>query len=662
MGDVSTIVFDLLLERHVALKEEWLSNVFDFIESHLKGCGLRNVLLDPARVAGLVFEQWKYADIGDSTYPFLKQLGISESSEKVFLQQPVVLQINSIVDIGAPFHSQLNSLTYEFVDNTGFEVLPELERGQGPDHIVAKARRMLSLSVTDGDTNLRAIEYRSIKNLSLLTPPGSKILLIPPVLCRKGVLFLTPDNFQLLGGDVEKYFASGRPLQVMASKLNATLPASKHENCGIPFEMPKPSISAPIPDDDEHEAILSNGDENAAVEDEDVEEHFSESASEVVSPSIGRSATSTTVCQFKLLETSSGLNSTCKPIAEIHPMKPVEPRKSIEKRDRCNLPSIELEDLPPNFEAELEQLKATPSTSTGSSEDKLRRDAKTSNKRVIRSVVETPSTTRIESLTDIYSTGTPAAPTSSILELCGSQQERSFIKAKSRVSFDPGRRPVKLGIQSFLTSPPQREPNHVEEKQIPIETVPKKIKIEMVDLTDEEDMKPNTSSADISASSSFNQTRRESLDTTGATEDELVVKFKSLNVVRLADASKQMRFAVGSCRKTVQPIILDIIDPLRIVDGTWTMKVALQDDSVDRFQCLVDNRTLTSLIGLTPAEAMEVRNSEELERRRDGQRRLAAVEEQLKRLDLIIEVEMYSSRADAVIRNIRTFMQALDVL
>ncbi|VDL72803.1 unnamed protein product [Nippostrongylus brasiliensis] len=627
MGDVSTIVFDLLLERHVALKEEWLSNVFDFIESHLKGCGLRNVLLDPARVAGLVFEQWKYADIGDSTYPFLKQLGISESSEKVFLQQPVVLQINSIVDIGAPFHSQLNSLTYEFVDNTGFEVLPELERGQGPDHIVAKARRMLSLSVTDGDTNLRAIEYRSIKNLSLLTPPGSKILLIPPVLCRKGVLFLTPDNFQLLGGDVEKYFASGRPLQVMASKLNATLPASKHENCGIPFEMPKPSISAPIPDDDEHEAILSNGDENAAVEDEDVEEHFSESASEV-----------------------------------IHPMKPVEPRKSIEKRDRCNLPSIELEDLPPNFEAELEQLKATPSTSTGSSEDKLRRDAKTSNKRVIRSVVETPSTTRIESLTDIYSTGTPAAPTSSILELCGSQQERSFIKAKSRVSFDPGRRPVKLGIQSFLTSPPQREPNHVEEKQIPIETVPKKIKIEMVDLTDEEDMKPNTSSADISASSSFNQTRRESLDTTGATEDELVVKFKSLNVVRLADASKQMRFAVGSCRKTVQPIILDIIDPLRIVDGTWTMKVALQDDSVDRFQCLVDNRTLTSLIGLTPAEAMEVRNSEELERRRDGQRRLAAVEEQLKRLDLIIEVEMYSSRADAVIRNIRTFMQALDVL
>ncbi|VDP05516.1 unnamed protein product [Heligmosomoides polygyrus] len=144
-------------------------------------------------------------------------------------------------------------------------------------------------------------------------------------------------------------------------------------------------------------------------------------------------------------------------------------------------------------------------------------------------------------------------------------------------------------------------------------------------------------------------------------ENELVTKFQRLNIVRLAEAAKQMRWAVGSSRKMVQAIILDIVDPLRIVDGLWTMKVTLQDESVDSFMCLVDSFTLSSLIGLTPGEAMEVRASSDVARRKDGQRRLAAVEEQLRRLDLLLEVEMFSGgRADPVIRSIKTFMQALD--
>ncbi|KHJ98497.1 hypothetical protein OESDEN_01514 [Oesophagostomum dentatum] len=124
-----------------------------------------------------------------------------------------------------------------------------------------------------------------------------------------------------------------------------------------------------------------------------------------------------------------------------------------------------------------------------------------------------------------------------------------------------------------------------------------------------------------------------------------------------------MRFAVGSCCKTVQAVVVDIVDSLRIVDGMWTMKVTIQDESCDKLLCFIDNASLTSLIGLTPQEAMEVRASSDINRRRDGQRRLATVETQLKRLDLLLELELFSgSRADPVIRSIRTLVQALDLL
>ncbi|ETN82328.1 hypothetical protein NECAME_08040 [Necator americanus] len=151
--------------------------------------------------------------------------------------------------------------------------------------------------------------------------------------------------------------------------------------------------------------------------------------------------------------------------------------------------------------------------------------------------------------------------------------------------------------------------------------------------------------------------------TSQAAEDALIAKFRALNVVRLAEACRLMRFTVGSCRKIVQGIVVDIVGSLRIVDGMWTMKVTVQDESIDKLMCLVDNRLLTSLIGLTPKEAMEIRSSSDVGRRQDGQRRLAAVEAQLKRLDLLLELELFSSgRADPIIRSIQTLVQALDVL
>uniref|UniRef100_A0A158PC02 RecQ-mediated genome instability protein 1 n=1 Tax=Angiostrongylus cantonensis TaxID=6313 RepID=A0A158PC02_ANGCA len=285
MEDVPSFVFDFFVERHIILKEEWLSNVliflFSFFEADIVGFGVDSFEIVLACV-----------------------------------NQPLILQIASVVDIGASFYSQFCALVHEFVDNTGFEPLPDMEHGPVPT-VLQKPRRMLSFTVSDGETILRAIEYHSIKSFSLLTKPGCKILLIPPILCRKGVFFLKPTNVQLLG-------------------------------------------------------------------------------------------------------------------------------------------------------------------------------------------------------------------------------------------------------------------------------------------------------------------------------DHLF---------------------------SIKGIVVDIVNPLRIVDDLWTMKVTIQDVSFDNFTCIIDNSTLSSLIGLTPKEAIEIRASSDMNRRQDAQRRLAAVEEQLRRLDLLLDVELFSgARADPIIRNIRTLMQALDVL
>ncbi|PIO65633.1 hypothetical protein TELCIR_12685, partial [Teladorsagia circumcincta] len=195
------------------------------------------------------------------------------------------------------------------------------------------------------------------------------------------------------------------------------------------------------------------------------------------------------------------------------------------------------------------------------------------------------------------------------------------------------------------------------------------VKVEVIDIEDDDDVKYDTTATSSSPAQPcrlFQNEPEASKSPQCDPQNALLMKFQKLNIVRIADASKQMRFAVGSCRKTVQAIIADIIDSLRIVDGMWTMKflkVSIQDESADNFVCLVDSPTLSSLIGLTPSEAVEVRASSDIERRKDGQRRLGAVEEQLKRLDLLLELELFSGgRADPVIRSIRTLMQALDVL
>ncbi|ETN82327.1 hypothetical protein NECAME_08039 [Necator americanus] len=170
MVDSLSFIFDFFAERHIALKEEWLVDVTTFLLSTFEA------EQSLPRIAGLVFEQWKYSDLKESSYPTFSQLNLDSADVKFSFNHPLVLQINSIVDIGAPFHFQFTALVSEFIDDTGFDPLPEMEQERYSNVLAASQRRMLLLTLSDGESDFRAIEYKSIKQLSLLLKPGCKVV------------------------------------------------------------------------------------------------------------------------------------------------------------------------------------------------------------------------------------------------------------------------------------------------------------------------------------------------------------------------------------------------------------------------------------------------------------------------------------------------------
>lgn len=79
--------------------------------------------------------------------------------------------------------------------------------------------------------------------------------------------------------------------------------------------------------------------------------------------------------------------------------------------------------------------------------------------------------------------------------------------------------------------------------------------------------------------------------------------FSRLKLSSFAESAKRIKYSIGSKRFLILAIIEEILEPLRVVDGMWTMKVEMIDDSGTEV-ALIDNNTLVNLIGYTCEEAI----------------------------------------------------------
>nr|CAD2132565.1 unnamed protein product [Meloidogyne enterolobii] len=195
--------------NHIKLKMEWLREVVNF---------LSNIKSSTDKLIGLVYQQWIYSNIKQSTEP-IKEF---ENFNDIFdLPQPLLLQIESVTDIGTSFLKQYQTLVQKDYDESAAEIgVIELD-----DYKIDKKFKCFSLQLTDGERIFKAFEQKRIPNLLLSTPPGSKILLFRGTRINQNIIFLDPKKCQLLGGAVYDLMLQNNSLHSLCRLLNIQIPS-----------------------------------------------------------------------------------------------------------------------------------------------------------------------------------------------------------------------------------------------------------------------------------------------------------------------------------------------------------------------------------------------------------------------------------------------------
>uniref|UniRef100_A0A0R3S0Y9 RecQ-mediated genome instability protein 1 n=1 Tax=Elaeophora elaphi TaxID=1147741 RepID=A0A0R3S0Y9_9BILA len=110
--DIETIKDFFSKKLNVALQEEWLTEVMIYLHS---------LEFNNDSLLSAVYEQWLCTDLSISSKPLLS-LSAGNCSMLTMLGGNTVVQINSLVDIGASMYSQYRTLTSKFEDNSGFQL------------------------------------------------------------------------------------------------------------------------------------------------------------------------------------------------------------------------------------------------------------------------------------------------------------------------------------------------------------------------------------------------------------------------------------------------------------------------------------------------------------------------------------------------------------
>lgn len=170
---------DFLLRTGLSLKREWLDSCLRQIDNSL----------DIASKAKLCFGQFLISDMNHCGAGVLPPN--VDSMHLADLPGPFVLQVDEIVNISCPLKGRYQDAN-------------------------AGVKRCLKLSMTDGVQRVFGMEYRPIKDLKVLAPPGFKVA-ICNVHIRRGLLMLVPEALEILGGVVEELDAAR---QRLADEIN----------------------------------------------------------------------------------------------------------------------------------------------------------------------------------------------------------------------------------------------------------------------------------------------------------------------------------------------------------------------------------------------------------------------------------------------------------
>ncbi|RIA88363.1 hypothetical protein C1645_826422 [Glomus cerebriforme] len=138
-----------------------------------------------------IFFELLHSDLSDVIYPTLPNL---DEFQNGYIAQngPILLEIVECIEVGIS--------TYKLL-----QILDEFESSQannaedGSEKRIEFPRKMLHLLLSDGQQQIKGMEYKQISELSLHTPIGKKVL-INNVKYGDNMLFLTPENTYVCEG------------------------------------------------------------------------------------------------------------------------------------------------------------------------------------------------------------------------------------------------------------------------------------------------------------------------------------------------------------------------------------------------------------------------------------------------------------------------------
>ncbi|KAF2355780.1 RecQ mediated genome instability protein N-terminal [Trinorchestia longiramus] len=209
MIDLITGVRNFFSTKKIKLPHEWIEACVHWLQEEHSN-EPQNVL-NATWVCQKAYEQWLFADLSELSHGFLPDYLHERVST---LQEDMVLQINSIQDVGMPSYAQLQQLRKDDIQNNQIDtdkVKPQLWE--------PKPHRMLLITLTDGVSTVLGMEYTVLSCLSLQTQPGTKMMVRRGCQARRGVLLLTSAMVVVLGGAVDTLLVTNAVENVVRRQL-----------------------------------------------------------------------------------------------------------------------------------------------------------------------------------------------------------------------------------------------------------------------------------------------------------------------------------------------------------------------------------------------------------------------------------------------------------
>eukprot|EP00730_Choanoeca_flexa_P005791 TRINITY_DN12022_c1_g3_i1.p1 TRINITY_DN12022_c1_g3~~TRINITY_DN12022_c1_g3_i1.p1 ORF type:complete len:446 (+),score=119.28 TRINITY_DN12022_c1_g3_i1:121-1458(+) len=197
-----------------------------------------------------LFQRWLKTDLAETAN--VPSIPNFDDTKVDRLTQPLILQVNSVLDVGQSAYAQLEK-AQSAARRQGVDTTVEEDRNDGFTQQQGQQVRskLLKIKLSDGHGYIVGMEFKPIKELFATMTPGLKVRILPKTIVRRGVLLLQPSCIQILGGKVTNMIPTDGHLAV----LKKCFGLDEDEEEDADQAQMQPNLVA-IDNDDDDDAVL----------------------------------------------------------------------------------------------------------------------------------------------------------------------------------------------------------------------------------------------------------------------------------------------------------------------------------------------------------------------------------------------------------------------